>query len=441
VTGSSVFGKWVLPLLVVFSLTLFLAAAQGQIAIAPSSVNFGSVPVGNTQTQSVNMTNVGTSSVSVSKISVSGTGYAAGGLTLPYTLSPGQTVALRVAFTPPAAGTDTGSVSVSGSTTNQWNWRRGRYSRWGASAGVGATAALSGTGVAAAGSGQVTASPASLAFGSILPGSSQTLMETLTNAGTASVTVSGATMSSGSFAVNGLTLPMTLAGGQSVTFGVVFSPSGTGTLSGTLAILSNASNAQLNIGLSGTGAAAGQLKLTPTALNFGNVTTGTSSSLNGTLTASGTSVTISAAASTSPEFGLSGISLPMTLAAGQSVGFMVTFLPQSTGTAGGTLSFASNAGNATVTAALSGSGVAPAQHSVGLSWSPSSSGGVVGYNVYRGSVSGGPYAQMTSMDASAAYTDNTVSGGQTYYYVVTSVDSSGAESAYSNQAKAVVPSP
>jgi fibronectin type 3 domain-containing protein len=56
-------------------------------------------------------------------------------------------------------------------------------------------------------------------------------------------------------------------------------------------------------------------------------------------------------------------------------------------------------------------------------------------------VSGGPYAQMTSMDASAAYTDNTVSGGQTYYYVVTSVDSSGTESAYSNQAKAVVPSP
>lgn len=39
---------------------------------------------------------------------------------------------------------------------------------------------------------------------------------------------------------------------------------------------------------------------------------------------------------------------------------------------------------------LSGSGVASIQHSVDLSWNASSSSNVVGYNVYRAGVSGGP---------------------------------------------------
>jgi fibronectin type 3 domain-containing protein len=90
---------------------------------------------------------------------------------------------------------------------------------------------------------------------------------------------------------------------------------------------------------------------------------------------------------------------------------------------------------------LRGSGVAPVQHSVSLSWAASTTTGVVGYNVYRGSVSGGPYAQVNSNDPGLTYTDSGVSTGQTYYYVVTAVDSTGTESPYSNQAQAVVPSP
>ena len=65
----------------------------------------------------------------------------------------------------------------------------------------------------------------------------------------------------------------------------------------------------------------------------------------------------------------------------------------------------------------------------------------MGYNLYRGTVSGGPYAQVASRTAGSAYTDSTVAAGQTYFYVVTSVDGSGTESVYSNQAQAVVPTP
>lgn len=274
-----------------------------------------------------------------------------------------------------------------------------------------------------------------------MPGTSQTLMETLKNTGTTSVTISGASLSSGSFTVSGLTLPMTLQGGQSATFAVVFAPTAGGTNSGTLAIASNASNSVLSIGLSGSGAAAGQLQLTPTALNFGNVVTGASATLNGALSASGSSVTISGATLSSTEFSVSGIALPMTLAAGQTAAYTVTFLPNATGSTSGTLAFASNASNSTVKQTLSGSGTAAAQHTVNLSWTPSSTQSVVSYNVYRSGASGGPYAQLTSADANASWSDASVSAGQTYYYVVTSVDGTGTESAYSNQAKAVIPTP
>jgi fibronectin type 3 domain-containing protein len=91
--------------------------------------------------------------------------------------------------------------------------------------------------------------------------------------------------------------------------------------------------------------------------------------------------------------------------------------------------------------AVSGSGAPPPQHSVALSWNASTST-VAGYNVYCGAISGGPYTRVNStLDTTTAYTDTSVTGGQTYYYVVTAVDVTGGESAYSNQVQAVIPFP
>jgi fibronectin type 3 domain-containing protein len=81
-------------------------------------------------------------------------------------------------------------------------------------------------------------------------------------------------------------------------------------------------------------------------------------------------------------------------------------------------------------------------HTVLLSWNPSTSTNVKGYNVYRASIAGGEYSRINATPVSGiAYSDSTVSSGRTYYYVTTAVDTNTVESAYSNQATAVVPTP
>ncbi|HEX5412863.1 MAG TPA: IPT/TIG domain-containing protein [Terriglobia bacterium] len=80
-------------------------------------------------------------------------------------------------------------------------------------------------------------------------------------------------------------------------------------------------------------------------------------------------------------------------------------------------------------------------HTVGLSWT-SSSTGASGYNVYRSSTSGGPYARLNSnLVSGTSFSDTKVQAGQTYFYVTTAVNTGSEESSYSNQAEAVVPSP
>jgi hypothetical protein len=274
----------------------------------------------------------------------------------------------------------------------------------------------------------------------VTTGSSKTLSVTLTNSGGSALTISQITPGGSGFSINGINLPVTLGAGQSYTFNVIFAPSTAGSASGTLAVTSNGSNPNLSIPLSGTGLAPGQLAVSPASINFGNVTVGSSASRSGTLTASGGSVIVASASVNSTEFTLSGLSLPATISSGNSASFTVTFTPQSSGTASASLSFTSNASNSPTVESLTGNGTAPVQHSVALSWNASTSSNVVGYNIYRGSISGGPYSKMNSaVIPSTNDTDTTVLSGQTYYYVVTAVDSAANESSYSNEVQAVIP--
>jgi fibronectin type 3 domain-containing protein len=137
------------------------------------------------------------------------------------------------------------------------------------------------------------------------------------------------------------------------------------------------------------------------------------------------------------------LNLPTTIAAGASKNVTINFIPGVSGLASGSVSFVSNATNSPATVSLSGTGLAPLPHFVDLSWVGSASTGVVGYYVYRSTTSGNGYAKLNPGSAapSTTYTDSTVQSGVTYYYVVTAVDSTGSESAFSNQSTAAIPIP
>jgi hypothetical protein len=88
--------------------------------------------------------------------------------------------------------------------------------------------------------------------------------------------------------------------------------------------------------------------------------------------------------------------------------------------------------------APTGLAAAPGNAQVSLSWGASS--GATGYNIKRGTTSGGPYTTIATGVTATSYTDITVANGTTYYYVVTALNANG-ESGNSNQASATPNAP
>src|ERR1035437_10135164 len=325
------------------SLTIALSGAgvaPGGLGSNPTSLSFGGVTVGNKQSLSETVTNTGGSSVTISQVGISGTGYSLSGITAPITLTAGQSATLRVAFAPAWAGSVSGNVTVTSNSSNPT-----------------LTIPLSGTGVAP---GALGSNPTSLNFGSVIVGSKQSLSETVTNTGGSGVTISQVGISGIGYSLSGITTPVTLTAGQSATFTVVFASQSAGSASGNLTVTSNASNPTLTIPLSGTGVAPGGLGSNPTSLSFSSVTLGSNQSQSETVTnTGGSSVTISQVGISGTGYSLSGITTPVTLTAGQSTSFTVTFTPASAGSASGNVTVTSNASNPTLTIPLSGTGVAP----------------------------------------------------------------------------------
>jgi hypothetical protein len=309
------------------------------------------------------------------------------------------------------------------------------------------TAVVTCSGVASAQQLILRASSTSLSFGSLLNLNSKQMSETLTNAGRTNVKISSAKISESgtAFSLSGLPLPTTIAPGHSYTFKVTFTPKGSGTKTGTLAVVSNAP--RVAIALKGTGIQRGTLAVTPANMNFGSVAVHSGKTVKGTLTASTHDIVVSSAGTNSSEYTMSGITLPLTIKVGHSATFTMTFKPQSKGAATAKASFKSNAHNSSLAEALAGTGTSSGgsgstpDHSVSLSWRASTSS-VAGYYIYRSTVSGGPYTKLnSSRETATVYTDSSVKAGATYYYVTTAVNSKGTESEASNQVKAKIPTP
>ncbi len=96
-------------------------------------------------------------------------------------------------------------------------------------------------------------SSSSLSFGSVGVSSDVAKTVTLTNAGNSSVTISNVTVSGAGFNAAGVSSGIILAPGQAATLTATFAPSGTGTVTGSVSVASNATNSPDTISLSGTG--------------------------------------------------------------------------------------------------------------------------------------------------------------------------------------------
>ncbi len=184
------------------------------------------------------------------------------------------------------------------------------------------------------------------------------------------------------------------------------------------------------------------LSATPSNLGFGTQALNTPVTLTVKITNVGTATANITQNSISGSGFTTGITTPINLNPAQSVDVPVVFTPGASGTVTGNLTFSSN-GTTLLSVPLSGTGLAPQAHSVDVAWDPSVSATLQGYNVYRSLISGGPYTRISSTlsPTTLLFTDTTPVSGKKYFYVVTAVDTSGAESAASVEVAVTIPTP
>lgn len=197
-------------------------------------------------------------------------------------------------------------------------------------------------------------------------------------------------------------------------------------------------------GLTGVAAPGGALNTaalaaSSTGVDFGDVAVGSSGAQLVTLTnTSNSNVSISYVSAAGGGFSASGGSA-VTLTPNQSVTISVNFNPAEEGQVQGQLSIASNVLIEPLKIELSGNGSTRSlQHSVNLQWQRSSSK-VMGYFIYRGTLPNALSKLNLSPNANTSFADKTVTGGLTYYYAVTSVNSSNVESAPSTSITVTIP--
>ncbi len=298
-------------------------------------------------------------------------------------------------------------------------------------------------------------SPASLTFASQTVGTASSPQSvTLSNTG-------GAALSITNIAITG-TNPSdfaqtnncgsSVAVGANCTISVTFTPAASGSFTASLTLTDNAADSPQSITLTGTGTSSGGgtgasspvAVVSPTSLVFASQSVSiTSSAQTVTLTNGGNSIlTIASLAITGAnagDFAEVADTCGSSVAAGGSCTIGVAFTPSAVGQRTATLSITDNASGSPQGVSLSGTGT----HTVILSWGASQSSGVVGYNVYRGSASGGE--SSTPLNSTpingTSYADANVTAGTNYYYVVTTVGSGGVQSAPSGETQASVPTP
>lgn len=207
--------------------------------------------------------------------------------------------------------------------------------------------------------GPLSTAPTSLSFGNVPIGTGHTQVGSITNASGSSITVKQIAVSGTGYSVSGVSMPLTLAVGQSANFNVRFAPSNAGAASANIAFSTD--NGTATVAASGMGIATGDLTTSPGNISFGDLLVGSTSSQTETLkNTGGEDLTVTAAAISGAGFSYAGLTLPLTLAPNQASTFGVSLTPATAGANSGNLSLTVSGSTSAVDIELSGAGITPA---------------------------------------------------------------------------------
>jgi hypothetical protein len=201
------------------------------VSLSASTLTFSGIPVGVTSaSQAVTLTNQGNASLTINSIQTSGDYVQTNNC--PSTLTSQSTCTINVAFTPAATGTRTGSLTINDNA-----------------AGSPQSVSLSGVGLGPA----IVLSSTALTFPAMPIGvTSASQMVTVTNQGTASLTVSGIQVSGDFSQTNNCSAALSSQFG--CTIKITFVPTVAGNRTGALTVSSNAAGNPQIVALSGAGA-------------------------------------------------------------------------------------------------------------------------------------------------------------------------------------------
>lgn len=314
-------------------------ASTSTASVTPASKDFGSVVVNGTSAATV-FPYINTGTATMSGLAITTTGDFFQTNSCGFFIHAGSTCNISVTFKPTAAGVRSGSLNVSTNNVSTGT--------------VATTVPLSGNGL----SSTATLTPATANFTSVIVGTNSTASAfNFTNTGNTALTGVSVTISGSFSQTNNCTA--TLAAGAGCTVNVVFRPTTTGALTGTLTVHSSSTtDPTLTSALSGTGiAATTTVTLSPATKDFGTSAIGSiSSPATFTFSNTGNSTLTGVTVNTTGNFSQTN-NCASTLTPINSCSISVTFNPTASGPLTGTLAVASSSTTTPIASAtLSGTG-------------------------------------------------------------------------------------
>jgi len=298
------------------------APASPYIAVEPTSIDFGTVILGQSAQRTLTVRNSGNAELVISAIGSSHTAFSLIGDTA-FQLAPGGSKTLTIQFLPTATGQQQANLTINSNDGGQPT----------------VTVSLSGSGL---GVPHIAVEPTSVDFGTVILGQSAQRTLTVRNSGSADLVISAMRSSNAAFSLIGDTA-FQLAPGSSKTLAVQFLPTATGQQQASLTVYSNdADQPTATVSLSGSSVSGPAIATEPTILNFGSVVMGDSAQLPLTLrNVGGSRLLISDLSIDHPAFDI--VNDPASeLDPGASETVVIRFAPTTEGRMQATLSIASN---------------------------------------------------------------------------------------------------